>query len=99
MIYDIETTELASDTKSNKLMKNILEALDGYYQEKVMEEMEIMNEYYSIREQNPIELLGYSKNHMIRVKELVENLPTEYIDKLSQAYKWFDDIQEYLYIN
>ena len=45
----------------------------------------------------PIELLGYSKNNIMEVKEKTEGIPQTYIDKLDQAYTLIDEVQKYLY--
>lgn len=46
---------------------------------------------------SPIELLGYAKNNIVEVEDRVLKLPQEYTDKLSQAYRLLDEVQEYLY--
>ena len=47
---------------------------------------------------SPIELLGYSKNNIMEVKEKTEGIPQTYIDKLDQAYTLIDEVQKYLYV-
>ncbi len=48
-------------------------------------------------ELNPIDLIGYSKNNIVEVKEKSHNLPQRYEQKLSQAYSLLDEVQKYLY--
>lgn len=51
-------------------------------------------EYFEL---DPIELVGYSKNNIVEVKEKVQNLPHEHKEKLSLAYSLLNEVQEYLY--
>ena len=57
--------------------------------------------YYSgIYEPHPIseiELLGYAKNNIVEVEEMILSLPYEHWLMLALAFKLLDQVQEYLY--
>lgn len=44
-----------------------------------------------------VELLGYAKNNIVEVEEMVSGLPYDCWVMLSRAFELLDQVQEYLY--
>jgi len=64
----------------------------------------IMNEsdYNAIYEPHPIsevELLGYAKNYIVEVEQMLDKLPCKHRLKLAFAFYLIDEVQEYLFDN
>ena len=48
-------------------------------------------------ELSAIELLGFIKNDIVDIKQIIVDIPQEYKDRLILAYSLINDVQEYLY--
>lgn len=48
-------------------------------------------------EPNSIELLGYAKNDVVQVLQSTYTLPPELRKKLQVAYRYLNEVQEYLF--
>ncbi len=63
-----------------------------------MEELDY-NTIYEPHPMSEVELLGYAKNYIVEVEQMVEKLPYEHWMMLSAAYRQLDEVQEYLFNN
>lgn len=54
------------------------------------------NEVYEPHPVSEVELLGYAKNYIVEVEEMVKKLPYEHWVGLACAYRLLDAVQEHL---